>query len=471
MHWKDTVQKLAEESGINENLARQIDMLTEFLEELALDQFGEEFVQTLGELPELAKSALEENDTKAKDEIESYASKLNLGDAKEVLRMYTTFFHLVNSLEQHEISRINREREFEETQDHPRNESIAEAIYSLKKEGYSFDEVIDVLEQIDIQPTITAHPTEAQRRSILTKQHQITSMINRLGHDVLTADETKLLKKDIANQLRLLQLTDEVRAERMSVEDEVENGMYYFTTTIWDAIPTVYNDIRIALETYYGKSTELPNILKYRSWIGSDRDGNPNVTSSVTWETILEQRRTVLTKYMEELNLLRRYLSISYKEISISEELKASLKEEEIANPLPDVYERRYQREPYRRKVTHMMQKVQKQIDVLNADKPQVLKVAEDYNAKDFISDLMLIKNSLIGSDLEELAEQGKLRNLIDRALTFGFHLNALDVRQHSKLHEETVEELFSKAGVHKSYSSMTEEEKIDLLSKECWKF
>ncbi|MEQ8578114.1 MAG: phosphoenolpyruvate carboxylase [Balneola sp.] len=467
MHWKDTVQKLAEESGINENLARQIDMLTEFLEELALDQFGEEFVQTLGELPELAKSALEENDTKAKEEIESYASKLNLGDAKEVLRMYTTFFHLVNSLEQHEISRINREREFEETQDHPRNESIAEAIYSLKKEGYSFDEVIDVLEQIDIQPTITAHPTEAQRRSILTKQHQITSMINRLGHDVLTADETKLLKKDIANQLRLLQLTDEVRAERMSVEDEVENGMYYFTTTIWDAIPTVYNDIRIALETYYGKSTELPNILKYRSWIGSDRDGNPNVTSSVTWETILEQRRTVLTKYMEELNLLRRYLSISYKEISISEELKASLKEEEIANPLPDVYERRYQREPYRRKVTHMMQKVQKQIDVLNADKPQVLKVAEDYNAKDFISDLMLIKNSLIGSDLEELAEQGKLRNLIDRALTFGFHLNALDVRQHSKLHEETVEELFSKAGVHKSYSSMTEEEKIDLLSKE----
>lgn len=153
----------------------------------------------------------------------------------------------------------------------------------------------------------------------------------------------------------------------------------------------------------------------------------------------------MLTKYMEELNLLRRYLSISYKEISISEELKASLKEEEIANPLPDVYERRYQREPYRRKVTHMMQKVQKQIDILYAEKPQVLRVAEEYTAKDFISDLMLIKNSLVGSDLEELAEQGKLRNLIDRALTFGFHLNALDVRQHSKLHEETVEELFPK--------------------------
>ncbi|HCI71130.1 MAG TPA: phosphoenolpyruvate carboxylase, partial [Balneola sp.] len=136
----------------------------------------------------------------------------------------------------------------------------------------------------------------------------------------------------------------------------------------------------------------MPNILKYRSWIGSDRDGNPNVTSSVTWQTILEQRRTVLSKYMEELNLLRRYLSISYKEIDISAELKSSLKEEETSNPLPDIYERRYQREPYRRKVTHMMQKVQRQIDVLDAEKPEILKVAKDYDAADFLNDLMLIK-------------------------------------------------------------------------------
>ena len=467
MRWKDTVQELAKESGINENLANQINILTEFLEELALDQFGEEFVNTLGKLPKLAKSALEGEDGSAKDKIESYLAELELKESKEILRMYTTFFHLVNSLEQHEISRINREREFKETKESPRNESIAEAVFALKKEGYTYDEVLEVFEQIDIQPTITAHPTEAQRRSILTKQHQITSMINSLGNDVLTADETKLLKKDIANQLRLLQLTDEVRAERMSVEDEVENGMYYFTTTIWDAIPTIYNDIRIAMETYYGKSQEIPNILKYRSWIGSDRDGNPNVTSSVTWQTILEQRRTVLSKYMEELNLLRRYLSISYKEIDISAELKSSLKEEETSNPLPDIYERRYQREPYRRKVTHMMQKVQRQIDVLDAEKPEILKLAKDYDAADFLNDLMLIKNSLTEYGLKDLAEQGKLRNLIDRALTFGFHLNALDVRQHSRLHEETIEELFSKAEVHKNYSSLSEDEKIEFLSRE----
>ena len=467
MRWKETVRKLADESGISENLAKQIILLTEFLEEFAHEQFGEEFIETLGKLPLLAKAALDGNDEKAKLEIESYTSGLELEEAKEVLRMYTTFFHLVNSLEQHEISRINREREFAETQESPRNESIADAVYSIKKAGYSFEEALKVFEQIDIQPTITAHPTEAQRRSVLTKQHQITSLINKLGNDVLTADETKLLKKDIANQLRLLQLTDEVRAERMSVEDEVENGMYYFTSTIWDAIPAIYKDIRLAMEAYYGKCPQIPNILKYRSWIGSDRDGNPNVTSSVTWETILEQRKTVLTKYMEELNQLRRYLSISYKEMGISDSLKASLKKEEVSNPLPDIYERRYQREPYRRKVTHIMQKIQKQIDVLDAEKPQILKCSQEYRSEDFMKDLMLIKESLIDHGLKELAEQGKLQDLIDRALTFGFHLNALDVRQHSKLHEQTIEELFAKADVGKAYSALSEEEKIELLIHE----
>ena len=236
--------------------------------------------------------------------------------------MYTTFFHLVNSLEQHEISRVNREREFQETKEKPRNESIAEAVFNMKEAGYTFEEALDIFRQMDIQPTITAHPTEARRRSVLTKQHEITEKINALGTQELTADEIRIVKKNIRNQLNLLLMTDEVRAERMSVEDEVENGLYFFTHTIWGAIPSLYQDIRLALETYYNQSADLPTVLRYRSWIGSDRDGNPNVTSSVTWKTILEQRRTVLVLYMKELNQLRRYLSVSYKQTDISKELK-----------------------------------------------------------------------------------------------------------------------------------------------------
>ncbi len=467
MQWESTVRKLAEKSGISQSLAKQIIMLTEILEELAEKQFGTDFVKNLGRLPLIASAALDADDTEALKEIREYVASLELNEAKEVLRMYTTFFHLVNSLEQHEISRVNREREFQETKEKPRNESIAEAVFNMKEAGYTFDEALDIFRQMDIQPTITAHPTEARRRSVLTKQHEITEKINALGTQELTADEIRILKKNIRNQLNLLLMTDEVRAERMSVEDEVENGLYFFTHTIWGAIPSLYQDIRLALETYYDQSADLPTVLRYRSWIGSDRDGNPNVTSSVTWKTILEQRRTVLVLYMKELNQLRRYLSVSYKQTDISKALKASLHKEETANPLSELFERRYQREPYRRKITHMMQNIQKQIDVLDGDKAQILKVAQEYSATTFVGELELIKSSLIEFGLMEVAEQGRLQEILDRAKTFGFHMNALDIRQHSRLHEETLEGLLSQAKVVENYSKLEEEEKIELLVKE----
>ncbi len=467
MRWKSTVEELAEQSGISKNLALQIIMLTELLEQLAARKFGEEFVEKLGSLPLIARAALDGEDQEKLEEILRFTGELDLHEAKEILRMYTTFFHLVNSLEQHEISRVNREREFRETKDSPRNESIAESVFKMKKAGYSLDEAMEIFRQMDIQPTITAHPTEARRRSVLTKQHEITSMINRLGTESLTEDETKLLKKGILNQLNLLLMTDEVRAERMSVEDEVENGMYYFTHTIWDAIPALYDDIRMALEAYYGEVPEVPNVMKYRSWIGSDRDGNPNVTSSVTWRTVVEQRRTVLKMYIRELNDLRRYLSVSYKQTDISEELSESLAREEESNPLSDVYERRYQREPYRRKITHMMQHIQRQIEMCGRDKHTILKHCNDYTAEDFISDLELIRSSLIANGLEGLAEEGRLQAVIDRARTFGFHMTALDIRQHSRLHEQTVEELLRKGQVIDQYSALSEEEKIELLAEE----
>lgn len=467
MNWESTVRQLAEKSGISQSLAKQIITLTELLEELAVAKFGEEFVNQLGELPLIANAALDGKDKEALATINTLVTNLDLEEAKEILRMYTTFFHLVNSLEQHEISRVNREREFKETKENPRNESIAEAVYKMKEAGYSVDEVLNTFQKMDIQPTITAHPTEARRRSVLTKQHEITGMINQLETAYLTRDESRLLRKGILNQLNLLLMTDEVRAERMSVEDEVENGMFYFTHTIWGAIPDLYNDIRLAIETYYGELVDIPNVLKYRSWIGSDRDGNPNVTSSVTWKTIVEQRKTVLKLYIKELNHLRRYLSVSYKETDISEALKVSLHTEEEKNPIPKLYERRYQREPYRRKITHMMQRIQRQIDAIEKDKLEILNTASAYTSKCYIKDLELLRSSLIENDLQGLAEEGRLQYAIDRAKTFGFHLTALDVRQHSRLHEEAVAELLRKGDVTDSYASLSEEQKIELLVRE----
>ena len=467
MYWVEAVRTLAKKSNINEHLAENITLLTQLLEVVCRERLGEEFIKKLGDFPTLSVQALDEGNEAALEEIQTYFKEASPKEVKEFLRIYTTFFHLVNSLEQHEISRINRRREFEETAESPRNESILEAVHKMKQSGYTLEEAVEVFQKMDIQPTITAHPTEARRRSILTKQQEIAEMIAEVGEKHFTNEEKHHAKSEIVNQLQLLIMTDEVRAERMSVEDEVENGMYFFTNTIWDVVPQLYKDIRMALETYYGEAGDLPIVLKYRSWIGSDRDGNPNVTSSVTWKTVVEQRKTALTMYLKKLDNLRRYLSLSYKETNISAPLRASLHDEETANPLSELFERRYQREPYRRKLTHMKHYIQEQLSVLAGEKDEILKLAPKYTAADFVHDLELIQDSLNEHGLGALSEQGQLHDLIVSAKTFGFHLTALDIRQHSRLHEETVTELLAKGQVLSNYGELTEDEKIAVLEKE----
>jgi phosphoenolpyruvate carboxylase len=467
MHWQSTVRELAERHQISDHLTDNIDRLTHFMERLTLERSGEDMIQLLGDFPRKSIEALDDKDQKVLKELRAQVAKMSNKSLKEYLRLYTTFFHLMNSLEQHEISRVNREREFAETKENPRRESILEAVHMMKEQGFSLNDAVEVFSTMDIQPTITAHPTEARRRSVLSKQHEVSKLLQSLGNDKLTPDEEMVRQREVLNQLQILMMTDEVRAERMSVEDEVENGMFYFTHTIWNVIPRLYRDIRLAFETYYGESVDIPVVLKYRSWIGSDRDGNPNVTSSVTWDTVLEQRKTAFDVYLKKLDHLRRYLTVSYKETSISENLRESLHEEEIQNPLSELYERRYQREPYRRKLTHMMQKIRRQKDVLSQDKTQILKLASEYTSDDFLADLDMIRNSLIEHNLHGLGEQGRLQDLVDCAKTFRFHLTALDIRQHSALHEETVEELLRKGKVIPDYSQRSEQDKIEILTKE----
>lgn len=467
MNWKETVKDLAEKSGISKNLSKRVIKLTEILEELTLAKHGEDLVETLGRLPIESAQALDEGNKDLLEKLEKEMEGLSLAEIKEILQMYTTFFHLINSLEQHEISRVNRRREFEETPVSPRKESIAESVHDMKEKGYSYEEALNVFKQMDIQPTITAHPTEARRRSVLLKQQELASMISRLGDTDITPDEKIDLHREILNQLNLLLLTDEVRSERLTVEDEVENGLFYFTHSIWDSIPVLYRDIRQAFDTYYDQRPEVPIVLKYRSWIGSDRDGNPNVTSNVTWQTVIEQRKTVLNLYLDDLNELRRYLSVSDKQAKVSKELEESVEKDEQEFPLSERFERRYKHEMYRRKVTHMMHKVRFLIEKLSGDKQDIIQSAQTYTKADFIEDLEIIKKSLVENGLSGLSEQGRLQDMIIRAKTFGFHLSSLDIRQHSSLHEETVEELLTQANVRTGYSDLNEADKIEVLVKE----
>jgi len=468
MNWEQQVTFFGDKSNISRALSGQVELLTRFLEEIVREKEDESFMEVLSSFPLLAARAFDEGEEGVFDELKAEIDKMSTEQISSFLRYYTVFFHLVNSQEQREITRINRERAINTDPGSPRGESIAEAIHFLKKQGYSAEEAAGVVKKLDIQPTITAHPTEARRHSVLIKQQRITKIIDQLQRQDLTPYERKELKLDINNEIHLLLATDEVRTERVTVEDEVENGIFYFRNAIWQTIPVLYDDLRNAFETYYDKVPDFSTIIRYRSWIGSDRDGNPRVTPDVTWETILEQRRNILDLYLNELDDLRRYLSISKNKYPVSEEFAKSLEKDQQADPLSERYQRLYNQEPYRRKITHMMHKLEHQLTVAESGDPDnILKAAKEYTAGDFIEELEIIRESLHQSGLESVGSDGTLQHLMVRAKTFRFHMAGLDVRQHSDKHEAAVAELLKIGEVIDSYSSLAEDEKVELLTGE----
>ncbi|MEX1011931.1 MAG: phosphoenolpyruvate carboxylase [Balneolaceae bacterium] len=467
MNWKETIEKYAEEAEISKPLASRIATLTGWIEDLILKQGNKNLQELAASLPQQAAAILTGAPENVLEETKRTISKLSHERIVELLRIYTSFFHLVNSLEQHEIVRINRERSQTSLNDSPRPESIMDAVRQLKERGYSSDEALDLFRKLDIQPTITAHPTEARRRSVLNKQEKITGMLADLDSLDLTPDERELAARQLFNELALLLSTDEVRSERLTVEDEVENGLYFFTSSIWQTIPRLYEDIRIAFRVCYDVEPDIPVNFRYRTWIGSDRDGNPNVTKEVTWNTLIEQRRTVLNLYLEELDELRRYLSVSKNLQPVPDAFYNSLRKDEKEVPLSDRYRRRYRNEPFRRKITHIMHRLRELLNSLDLEPGELIRNAETYKAEDFVEDLELIRDTLRQCGLSEVAEEGRFSHTLIRAKTFGFHLAAMDIRQHSELHGKAVEELFRHAGVLKDYTKLSEEEKMDVLRQE----
>jgi len=467
MSWTTVIEEFAREANITEHLKEQITRLTGYLEQIVELEKDSQLPELVARLPKDASAAFNDGDKEVLAQLKEEFSELSLPTLNRILRLYTVFFHLVNSMEQHEITRINRKRARESSVEDPRSESIAEAVHFLKERELSYEEALHIISQLDIQPTITAHPTEARRRSILLKQQTITGSINQMDYNSLTPDEIDAISKEILNEISLLLATDEIRSSRLTVEDEVENGLYYFTRSIWETIPQIYRDLKRSFSNYYDREPELPTFLKYRSWIGSDRDGNPNVTPDVTWRTAIEQRRTILKLYISELKELRRYLSVSDQQVNIPERLYKSLEKDEEQVPLSERYEIRYKHEPFRRKISHMVKRLQRLVESLEEGRHTIVEEGSKYRSEHFVADLELIQESLVESGLDGIARRGRVQDLIIRAKTFGFSLAGLDIREHSGEHEKVVEELLQIADVTDSYSSLSEDDKLELLTKE----
>jgi len=481
----------SEGTGISEPLSEQINLLGALLGQAIQDRAGEETLARVEELRGLAKRAIREDDPSLRRRLGEHISVLDRGQIVWLLRAFTTFFHLVNQAEKQEILRINRERACSAgSGGAPRAESIDAALASLRDAGWDLDRVQALIERLDIQPTLTAHPTEARRRTVLFKQQRIGELLDALQRARTTPDEHDRLFEQLYVEIAVLLATDEIPAERPSVQDEVEQGLYFLRHMIWEAVPRIREDVGRALERRFPQSSGQapgenpidrtpPRLgLRYRSWIGSDRDGNPNVTPEVTRWTVRVQRRAALARLEEELRALRGELSLSDRQVPIPAELLESLDHDaERLGRSPEKASARngkVRHEPFRRKLDFMIERLRRLRASLDdpqggppATEPARPAETPPYRLDTLRADLDLLARCLEASGLGQVARYGRLPRVQALVESFGFALAGLDIRQHSGIHEAAVTEILRLARVSDDYSALTEDERLELLAAE----
>lgn len=363
---------------------------------------------------------------------------------RRLLKHLAIRFHLRNKAEQVHIARVNRHREAAATDEAPRAESIAEAIRDLKARGVGLGDLRAALERLDIEPTLTAHPTESRRRSVVAKQHRIGACLDAYDAGDLGPTATRELESGVRRTLALLLATDEIRASRLAVEDEIDRGIDHLAGVIWDTLPELSRDLADAIEVHYGVRPALPVPIRYRSWIGGDRDGNPRVTAEATRLALERMRSAAIARHRGTLALLHRDLSVSDRRVTVSETFRRRLASVGPAAP-------GFEHEPFRTWIRH-----------LEADLER-----PDADGAALVEGLEALQAAVAESGLGEVASRGMLADALVQARAFGLHLAALDIRQHSRVHEQAVAELLAAGGACAEYGSLDEASRQRVLAEE----
>jgi phosphoenolpyruvate carboxylase len=402
---------------------------------------------------------------------------------EEVIRALTVFFQLLNTAEQKEIIRVNRARQARHP-DRLRSESVAEAVSRLRASGLEAGAAQALLDRVTICPTLTAHPTEARRREVLDKLRALARWLVEWSQplDLPSLDRPLNPRPPVEASLRstlaALWQTDELRPARITVEDEVQNVLYFFEATILEVVPWLHADLRDALRRAYpGHEFRIPPLLRFGSWVGGDRDGNPNVTPDVTWKTLLAHKERILQRYLMQVEELQELLTQSERLAPPGAALAQSLEADQMAVDLPSGTTTRLAGEPYALKLACIAARLRATQDHLadlrdfRAEGPAFTTPLPGYfAAAEFGADLRLLQSSLRDAGAAVLADEGPLARLGLQVEAFDFHLATLDIRQHSEEHAPVVEEICAAAGLLPAgcrYGALPEAEKVRLLTRE----
>ncbi|WP_251342322.1 phosphoenolpyruvate carboxylase [Haloplanus halophilus] len=365
-------------------------------------------------------------------------------------RAFTAYFELINLAEERERVRAIRRS----SQSGGLSDSPQATVASLVEDDVDAETVQRVLDDVLIQPTFTAHPTEAHRKTIKAKLRTITTLLEGLDERRLTDAERRSSWDQLEAEVTSLWQTPQVRDRAPEPEDEARNVQWYLENTLFDVVGDVYAELEEVLADSYPE-VDVPKLFEFRSWAGSDRDGNPSVTVDVTSETLERQRSVVVSKYRDELKRLSGILSQDAAWITPGERFEESLVADR--GRFPDVAseaQERYPHELYRQKLKLMRERLERIGDVRPGGYAE---------AAELIDDLEAIDESLRLNDAASIAD-AYVEPLIRKVDTFGFALASLDLRDHQQNHTETVGELLEGQGVE--YRGRDEEGRIEALTE-----
>ncbi|KVZ31276.1 phosphoenolpyruvate carboxylase [Burkholderia ubonensis] len=444
-------------------LFEDIRFLGRLLGDVVREQEGDAVFDVVETIRQTAVKFRREDDREAAQTLEKKLRKLTPEQTVSVVRAFSYFSHLANIAEDRHHNRRRRIHALAGSA--PQPGTVAFALDQLKQAGGASKGVLQrFFDDALIVPVLTAHPTEVQRKSILDAQHDIARLLAERDQE-LTARERQHNEAMLRARVTALWQTRMLRDARLTVGDEIENALSYYRATFLDELPALYGDIEAALAEH-GLPARVPAFFQMGSWIGGDRDGNPNVTAATLDEAIHRQSAVILEHYLEQVHKLGAELSVSNLLVGASDAVKA------LAAASPDQSPHRVD-EPYRRALIGIYTRLaasarvrlgEGTVPVRSAGRGAAPVRATPYaDSEEFVRDLKVLMESLDEHHGASLAAP-RLAPLARAAEVFGFHLASIDLRQSSDIHEAVVAELFARAGVEADYAALAEEDKLRVL-------
>lgn len=438
-------------------LQEDISLLDQLLRDVLSCVEGEETGSVITRIRDTAHALAEAKPTE-RAALEAELSQLSHGNTVALVRAFSYYSHLANIAEDLHHNRRRRIHRIEGSP--PQLGSLPNVMQRLTEKGVTPGSVIELLQNGWLSPVLTAHPTEVQRKSILDCEREIARLLTVRSNPWLVPEEKEANTEALRRLVLTLWQSSEIRSFKLTVFDEIRNGLAYYDYTFLQQLPALYLHVEETLSEMLGAPVELPSFFRMGSWIGGDRDGNPFVNAEVLRYAFKTQAEVAFKHYFELLARLESRMMLSTREVNVSPAL-AKLAASSVQQP-----ESRKE-EPYRLAFMAIRQKLAAKAIALGLD--GVVTFCEGAVAYDtpeaFLADLAIVADSL-ESHRSGWLNDGTLSRLRRAIQVFGFHLATIDVRQHSAVHERIVTEILASAGLE-HYPALDEAARIRVLLRE----